>query len=56
MVYDTAKRHEVGRVQDVVRGEDESVKGRFNSAKNTVVDDAHKVKDKITGRQPGTDK
>jgi uncharacterized membrane protein YkoI len=41
---------------NVVKGEDESMKGRYNSAKNTVVDDAHKVKDKITGREPGTDK
>ena len=41
---------------NVIKSEDESAKGRFNSAKNTVVDDAHKVKDKITGREPGTDK
>ena len=41
---------------NVIRTEDESVKGRFNSAKNTIVDDTHKAKDKITGREPGTDK
>lgn len=41
---------------NVIKSEDESVKGRFNSAKNTIVDDAHKVKDKVTGREPGTDK
>jgi uncharacterized membrane protein YkoI len=41
---------------NVIKGEDESVKGRYNSARNTIVDDAHRVKDKITGREPGTDK
>lgn len=41
---------------NVIKTEDESAKGRFDSAKNTIVDDAHKVKDKITGREPGTDK
>ena len=40
----------------VIKSEDESMKGRLASAKNTVVDDTHKVKDKITGREPGTDK
>jgi len=41
---------------NVIKTEDESVKGRFNSAKNTIVDDSHKAKDKITGREPGSDK
>jgi len=41
---------------NVIKTEDESAKGRLASAKNTVVDDAHKVKDKLTGRAPGTDK
>ena len=41
---------------NVVKGEDESVGGRMKSAKNTIVEDAHRVKDKITGREPGTDK
>jgi len=40
----------------VIKSEDESMKGRFNSAKNTVVDDAHKVKEKVTGHESGTDK
>jgi uncharacterized membrane protein YkoI len=41
---------------NVIRTEDESFKGRMNSAKNTVVEDSHKLKDKVTGREPGTDK
>ncbi|HXF79056.1 MAG TPA: hypothetical protein VN598_09355 [Usitatibacter sp.] len=41
---------------NVIKTEDEGVKGRLASAKNTIVDDAHKVKDKVTGREPGTDK
>ena len=41
---------------NIIKTEDESVGGRMKSAKNTIVDDAHKVKDKITGREPGTDK
>jgi uncharacterized membrane protein YkoI len=41
---------------NVIKTEDESAKGRLASAKDTVVADAHKVKDKVTGRSPGTDK
>jgi uncharacterized membrane protein YkoI len=41
---------------NVIRTENESIRGRMTSAKNTVVDDSHKLKDKITGREPGTDK
>lgn len=41
---------------NVIKTEDESAKGRFNSARNTIVDDSRKVKDKITGRTPGSDK
>jgi len=41
---------------NVIKGDDETVGGRMKSAKNTIVEDAHKVKDKITGRTPGTDK
>ncbi len=40
----------------VIKTEDESLKGRYTSAKNTVVSDAHKVENKITGREPGADK
>ena len=41
---------------NVIKTEDESMKGRLASAKDTVVSDTHKMKDKVTGREPGTDK